>query len=77
MTASQSLVTRLVDEFPELAPIMEEHLEDQEGELLPYLLMADVAQWSHDRYGPDPELVGRVVDCSSTSSPHHHLPRRT
>ncbi len=62
MTPSQSLSTRLVDEFPELAAVMEEHLADQEGELLPYLLMADVARWAHARYPVEPGLVGRVAD---------------
>ena len=62
MTASQSIVMRLVDEFPELAPLMAEHLEDHEGELLPYLLMADVARWAQACLPTEPDLVGRVAD---------------
>lgn len=61
-TPSENLAIRLVDEFAELAPVMEEHLEDQEGELLPYLFMADVARWAHARYSVEEDLVGRVVD---------------
>lgn len=34
-TPSENLALRLVEQFPELASVMEEHLEDQEGELLP------------------------------------------
>ena len=62
MTPSQALVTRLVDGFTMLSPIMEEHLADQEGELLPYLLMADIARWAHATYPSDPATVGAVVD---------------
>jgi hypothetical protein len=62
MTTSQDLVTGLVEQFPQLQVLMAEHLEDQDGELLPYLLMADVARWAQTTYPTDPETVGRVVD---------------
>jgi hypothetical protein len=62
MTPSQGLAAKLVEDFPGLAPLMEQHLEDQEGELLPYLLMADVARWAQAEYSSDPETVGRLVD---------------
>jgi hypothetical protein len=62
MTASQDLVTGLVEQFPQLQMLMDEHLADQDGELLPYLLMADVARWAQATYPADPGTVGRVVD---------------
>lgn len=62
MTASQDLVTELVGRFPELRPLLEEHLEDQDGELLPYLLLADVARWAQATLPSDPSAVGEVVD---------------
>ena len=62
MTTSQDLVTELVGRFPELRALLDEHLADQGGELLPYLLMADVAGWAHATYPTDPEAVGGVVD---------------
>lgn len=62
MTPSQHLAIRLVDDFAELSPVMEEHLEDQEGELLPYLFMADVARWAHAHVSPEAHAVGRLVD---------------
>lgn len=40
------LMTRLIQAFPVLSPLLEDHLKDQEGELLPYLLMADVERWA-------------------------------
>lgn len=62
MTASQDLVTELVERFPKLQPLLDEHLEDQDGELLPYLLLADVARWAQATYPSDPRTVGEVVD---------------
>lgn len=62
MTPSERLATRLVDEFRNLSSVLEEHLDDQEGELLPYLLMADVARWANAAYASDPQTVGRLVD---------------
>lgn len=62
MTASQDLVKRLSADFPMLLPIMEEHLADQEDELLPYLFMADVARWANANYSEHPDEVGGLVD---------------
>lgn len=62
MTASEDLVRRVVTAFPALEPVMAEHLTDQEGELLPYLFMADVARWAQANYPSDPRQVGDVVD---------------
>ena len=62
MTPSQQLVRDLVSAFPVLGPIMEEHLVDQDGELLPYLFMADVARWADSSLGQDPDAVARLVD---------------
>jgi hypothetical protein len=62
MTASQALVIGLVEHFPQLQILLDEHLEEQDGELLPYLLMADVSRWAQSTYPSDPGTVGRVVD---------------
>lgn len=62
MTLSQDLARRLVVDVPEVEPLMQTHLADQEGELLPYLFLADVARWAHATYASDPTTVGRVVD---------------
>ena len=32
-------------EFPDLLPLLQEHLEDNEGEMLPHLYLADVMRW--------------------------------
>ena len=62
MTTSQDLVRRLASDFPDLQAVMEEHLADQEGELLPYLFLPDVARWALKALDADPEGVGDVVD---------------
>lgn len=60
MTTSPDLVTELLATFPELRPLVDEHLADQEGELLPYLLMGDVAQWLHDHSRTEPRRVQEI-----------------
>lgn len=62
MSASDELITRLFGRFPELSPILEEHLADQDGELLPYLVLADVARWAQRAFDEEPQLVGDLVD---------------
>ncbi|UFN46402.1 contact-dependent growth inhibition system immunity protein [Nocardioides okcheonensis] len=61
-TTSQDLAKRLTSEFASLRPLMEAHLGEQENELLPYLLIADIARWAHATMAVDPQLVGDVVD---------------
>lgn len=41
---------------------MAEHQAEQEGELLPYLFMADVARWAQASVASDPTTVGQLVD---------------
>jgi len=47
MSASTvALVGALLNRFDVLRPLLEEHLEDQDGEVLPHLLMADIERWA-------------------------------
>lgn len=43
--ATVAFVGSLVYPFRELRPLLQEHLDDQEGELLPHLFMADIERW--------------------------------
>lgn len=61
MTVEADFTQRLVGEAPELKPLLEEHLADQEGELLPYLLMGDIARWLHEHSTTDPRRVGEML----------------
>jgi hypothetical protein len=42
----ERLVWHLVSELPELGPVLDKHLEDEEGELLPHVLFGDVTRWA-------------------------------
>ena len=61
MTAEAELTRRLVEAVPELSTLLEEHLRDQEGELLAYLFMGDVAQWLHQQSISSPVRTGEVL----------------
>jgi hypothetical protein len=56
----------LVYQFPALEGLLQEHLDDQEGEILPHLFMADLERWMEQelaRPGGEPtELVGQILD---------------
>lgn len=43
--ATVAFVGALVYSFPALRQVLQEHLDDQEGEVLPHLFMADVERW--------------------------------
>ena len=47
MTAEAEFVRVFTATFPELHPLLAEHLAEHEGELLSYLLIGDVAAWMH------------------------------
>ena len=59
MTVETDFTNRLVRAFPELGAALDEHLTDQEGELLPYVFLADVARWLE---GQAPTRGGRVAE---------------
>jgi hypothetical protein len=60
--ADEALIAQLVEDLPSLAPLLDEHLADMDGEILPYLLLADVARWAQASYATDPTQVGALVD---------------
>lgn len=59
MTAETDFVDRLRAVVPEIEPALEEHLRDQEGELLPYVFTYEVAKWLDLAAATD---RGRAVD---------------
>lgn len=42
---TESFVRTLVDQFPSLKPLLDEHLADNFGELLPHVFFGDVVIW--------------------------------
>jgi len=51
--ATEAFVQRLVIANPELQPLLDEHLEDNFGELLPHLWTSDLARHVVARYQSD------------------------
>ena len=45
MTSESDFVMRLIDRAPELRSHLDRHLADEDGDLMPYLFMGEVAQW--------------------------------
>jgi CdiI immunity protein len=55
--ASAVLIHELVAEFPALRPVLIENLDDMDGELLPYLILPDVARWATQHWPSDPLVI--------------------
>ena len=41
-----AFIGALVSEIPQLLPLLQDHLDEQEGEILPHLFMADLERWA-------------------------------
>ena len=63
--ATEDFVRRTVAEYPELEPMLTEHLNENFGELLPHLWISDLARYVIDRY--------QAAGTSAVSSILHHL----
>lgn len=54
-------VYSLVDSVPDLAPILREHLEDNNGELLPHVFFGDVTRWAVRQDERDAESIDALL----------------
>ena len=59
--ATVAFIGALVHDHPVLRPILQEHLDDLSGQVLPHLLIADVERWAErealaGRSGPGSDL---------------------
>lgn len=62
MSASTvAAVGALIDGHRELLPLLEEHLADNGGEVLPHLLMADIVRWLVAHLDSHPNACRSVV----------------
>lgn len=62
MSASTiAAIGALVDEYRELTPILAESLEDNEGEVLPHIVMAEVMRWLGSRVASDPDICRSIL----------------
>jgi hypothetical protein len=48
-----SFTRQLVQRFPQLNPILEEHMRDNFGEILPTVFFGDLARWIEATYAKD------------------------
>ena len=63
MSASTvAAIVALVDEYRELTPVLEESLDDNEGELLPHLVLADILRWLAARADSDVDTCRSILD---------------
>lgn len=62
MVTYADFLSDLALDVPDLGPIVAEHLDDNDGELLPHLLLSDIRQWCLEHVATDPATVQRVVD---------------
>lgn len=62
MRRTERAALELVGEFEELRLLLSEHLDEHEGELLEYLLIADVERWAEAALPQDPGRVQELLD---------------
>lgn len=56
-----ALMNRLTTEIRELKPLLQQHLVDQDGDMQPYVLMAEVARWAHESSTRAPDRVAQLM----------------
>lgn len=60
-TPEKKTMLELIRDHPYLQPLLDEHLEDNYGEVLPHLLIADVCRWVLANYFSSPNEVRRLL----------------
>lgn len=60
--ATVASVGALIHSHPRLLPLLDEHLLDNDGEVLPYLVLADIVRWLVDHEQTDPEFCRSVLN---------------
>lgn len=59
--AAVAMTGALVHEYKEFRPLLEEHLDDNEGEVLPHLLLSDVIRFLAAHYDESPDPCSSVI----------------
>lgn len=63
--ADETFLRRLIADHPALRPMLDEHLDDMDGEMLPHLLMADIQRWVEGSAPGDTAVAAVVRDLDS------------
>ena len=58
----QEMIELLAQEYPPLRALLEEHLEDNDGELLGHVLFGDIVRWVESLSPSDPEVRQLISD---------------
>jgi hypothetical protein len=61
MDNDKDFCSALVSAVPALRPLLDEHLEDNFDEILPYVFLWDVALWAEKNVVADAESVKRLI----------------
>ena len=56
-----AMIGALIDSHRQLIPVLEEHLEDNEGEVLPHLVVADIVRWLVAHHASQPQVSHDVL----------------
>jgi hypothetical protein len=59
--ATVAAIGALIDAHRDLYPVLEEHLIDNEGEVLPHLVLADVVRWLVGHRASHPDVFRSVL----------------
>jgi hypothetical protein len=65
--SSVAFIGALMYRYRELLPILDEHLGDNDGQVLPHLVMADVMRWLVAHRVEEPALIRSVLDWLETA----------
>lgn len=60
--ATEATINRLIAAYRELAPLLDASLEDNEGELLPHLVLADVVRWLAEHVESESDTCRSILD---------------
>ena len=60
--SAEATIRRLVCEYGELVPVLNESLEDNEGDLLPHLVLSDVVRWLVEHVESDSDTCRSILD---------------
>lgn len=58
----QAAVRRMVRSIPALQPMVREHEEDNDGEILSHVILSNIVRWAGDHIGDDASVARAVVE---------------
>ncbi|MEP7764537.1 hypothetical protein [Sanguibacter sp. 25GB23B1] len=59
--ATVAATVAVIEAHRELTPILDEHLADDEGEILPHLVVSDIVRWMVAQVGTRPDVCTSIL----------------